>query len=61
MKNRNYDEFANKLAYIDDKMSEIETIMKMLDIWVKDKDYELIPIINILNTKIDNIIKELRA
>ncbi len=32
MKNRNYDEFVNKLAYIDDKIGEIETIMKMLDI-----------------------------
>lgn len=61
MKNRNYDEFANKLAYIDDKISEIEIIMKMLDIWVKEKDYELIPIINVLNTKIDNIVKKLRV
>ncbi len=29
----------------------------MLNIWVKDKDYELIPIINILNNKINDITK----
>ena len=42
-------------------MSEIEVIMKMLDIWVKEKDYELIPIMNVLNAKIDDIVNELRV
>lgn len=55
--NNDYNRIANKLAYINDKFNEIESIVKMLNIWVKDKDYELIPIINILNNKINDITK----
>ncbi len=55
--NNDYNEIANKLAYINDKFNEIESIVKMLNIWIKDKDYELIPIINILNSKLNDITK----
>lgn len=55
--NNDYNRIANKLACINDKFNEIESIVKMLNIWVKDKDYELIPIINILNNKINDITK----
>ena len=30
---------------------------KIINFWVKDKDYELIPIINMLNDKMDEIEK----
>lgn len=30
-------------------------IIKMLNIWVKENSYELIPIINILNSKIKDM------
>lgn len=55
--NNNYNEIVNKLAHINDKFIEIESIVKMLNIWVKEKDYELIPIINILNNKMNDITK----
>ena len=32
--NENYNKIANKLANIDDKFIEIESIIKMLNIWV---------------------------
>lgn len=38
----------------------METIIKMLNIWIKDNNYELIPIIKILNEKFNAITKTLR-
>ena len=35
-------------------------IIKMLNIWVKEKDYELIPVMNILNNKINDLVQILR-
>ena len=35
--NENYNKIANKLANIDDKFIEIESIIKMLNIWVKER------------------------
>lgn len=43
----------NKLVALEDKFSEIKSITKVLNIWIKENDYELIPIINMLNGKID--------
>ena len=54
MQNNDYNKLANKLAYIDDKFTEIQSIVKILNIWVKEKDYELIPVINLLNNKIND-------
>ncbi len=50
-------DIINKLINIEDKFIEIESIVKMINIWVKEKDYELIPILNILNDKIDDVSK----
>lgn len=40
----NYNYLANKLIEVEDKITETETIIKMLNIWIKDNYYELIPI-----------------
>ena len=45
----------NKLVALEDKFSEIKSITKVLNIWAKENDYELIPIINMLNGKIDDM------
>lgn len=45
----------NKLVALEDKFSEIKSITKVLNIWIKENDYELIPIINMLNGKIDDM------
>ncbi len=58
--NENYNKIANKLANIDDKFIEIESIIKMLNIWIKENNYELIPIMNILNNKINDLVQILR-
>lgn len=34
-------DIINKLINIEDKFIEIESIVKMINIWVKEKDYEL--------------------
>ncbi len=49
-----FNNLANKLVNIEDKITDIEQIAKMLDIWSKEKDYELIPLINMLNNKIND-------
>jgi len=46
----------NKLLAVEDKFTEIQSIVTMLNIWVKEKDYELIPIMNILNNKMDDLV-----
>lgn len=60
MSSNNYNNLANKLIEIEDKIIEMETIIKMLNIWIKDNNYELIPIIKILNEKFNAITKTLR-
>lgn len=50
-----YDKLANKMICIDDKFSEIEPLIKTLNIWVKENYFELIPVINILNCKINDM------
>ncbi len=54
MSSNNYNNLANKLIEIEDK------IIEMLNIWIKDNNYELIPIIKILNEKFNAITKTLR-
>ncbi len=56
-----FNRLAIKVANIEDKISDIDKIAKMLDIWIKENNYELIPIMNMLNDKINdaiNIIKK---
>ena len=56
-----YNKMANKLIKIEDKFLEIKKIAKTIDIWTKEHDYELIPMMNMLNNKIKSlsqIIKE---
>ena len=56
-----YNKMANKLIKIEDKFLEIKNIAKNIDIWTKAHDYELIPMMNMLNNKIKSlsqIIKE---
>lgn len=60
MNSNSYNNLANKLIEIEDKIIEMETIIKMLNIWIKDNNYELIPIIKILNEKFNAITKTLR-
>lgn len=54
------DMFKNKLIEIDDKFSKIEMLAKTINFWVKERDYELVPIINMLNTKITDILEIIR-
>ena len=60
MNNNDYNNLANKLITIEDKIIEAETIIKMLNIWIKDNYYELIPVMKILNEKFGEITKALR-
>lgn len=56
-----YDKIANKLAHIEDKITDIEKIAKTLDIWIKENDYELIPIAKMLNNKINEAITVIKS
>jgi len=47
-----FNRLAIKVASIEDKIYDIDKIAKMLDIWVKDNNYELIPVMNMLKDKI---------
>lgn len=47
----------DKLISIEDKIIEIKSITKVLNIWIKENSYELIPVINMLNSKIDDMAK----
>lgn len=55
--NKKYNKLANKLVYINDKILEIQPIIKTLDVWVKERDYDLIPIINLIKNKINDVTK----
>lgn len=48
-------EIISKLVNLEDKLLEIEPLIKTINIWIKENDYELIPIINILNSKIQDV------
>lgn len=52
-----YNKVIKKLISIEDKIVDIDKIAKMLDIWVKDNNYELIPVMNMLNGKIKEALK----
>lgn len=52
-----YNKVIKKLISVEDKIVDIDKIVKMLDIWVKDNNYELIPIMNMLNGKIKDILR----
>jgi len=61
MQNNNDNNYIiNKLIHVDDKFMEIESIIKIINIWVKERDYELIPVVNILNDKVNELIRILR-
>lgn len=50
-----YNKLANKLLIVEDKFYEIQPIVRTIDIWAKENDYELIPIIKILNNKMKGL------
>ncbi len=50
-----YNKIANKLTVAADKFLEVESIVKIVNIWVKENDYELIPVIKMLNAKIADL------
>lgn len=60
MQQNGYDKLANKLIDIEDAFSEIQTITGMINIWIKENDYQLIPIMNMLNEKINNVSEIIR-
>ena len=49
--NDDFQLILNKLTALEDKFTEIESITKILNLWAKENDYELIPIVNMLNNK----------
>lgn len=52
-----YNKVIKKLISVEDKIVDIDKIAKMLNIWVKDNNYEQIPIMNMLNGKIKEALK----
>ena len=62
MQKQEYENRAiNKLIEVEDKLSEIGKIVKIINIWAQEYDYELMPILKLLNNKmaeINNVIKE---
>lgn len=58
MQNENLNnKIVNRLIKLEDKFVEIKSIAKILNIWIKEKDYELIPVINMLDDKINEVEK----
>lgn len=55
-----HNKLINKIIRIEEKFLEIETVAKTVDIWAKENDYELIPIVKILDNKIKEMAKILR-
>lgn len=55
MNNDDYNSLANKLISIEDGFNDIRTITDMIDMWIRKNDYQLIPIMNMLNEKINNV------
>ena len=52
-----YNKVIKKLISIEDKIVDIDKIAKMLDIWVKDNNYKPISAMNILNSKIQEVLQ----
>ena len=49
MKNsKDYDKIANKLAAVDGKFAEIKFLVKTLNIWIKENNYNLIELGDII-------------
>ena len=56
MKNESLNnQMANKLINIEDKVIKIEHLTNVLTIWIKDDAYEMIPVVQILNDKLNKI------
>lgn len=56
MKNESLNnQMANKLINIEDKVIEIEHLASVLTIWIKDNAYEMIPVVRILNDKLNKL------
>lgn len=43
-----FNKLAIKVANIEDKILDIDKITKILNMWAKENDYELIPIVKML-------------
>ena len=56
-KDAEYNRLVIKLADIEDKVLDINKVAQMIEIRVKDNDYELIPIVKILNNKVKTALK----
>lgn len=52
-----FNKLAIKVANIEDKILDIDKITKILNMWVKENDYELIPIVKMLNDKVKTALK----
>ena len=52
-----HNKLINKIICIEDKFLEIESVSKTVCIWAKENDYELIPIVKILDNKIKEMAK----
>lgn len=55
--NNDFQLILNKLTALENKFIEIESIAKILNLWAKENDYELIPLINMLNNKMNDAAK----
>lgn len=53
--NKKYDKLVNKILDIEDKCTELNKIIKVLDIWIKENGCEMIPVMNILNNKMNEV------
>lgn len=51
---------VDKLFEAENKFSEIESLVKMIRVWAKDRDHELFPVIEILNKKVASAAEILR-
>lgn len=52
-----FNRLAIKVANVEDKILDIEKITKILNMWAKENDYELIPMIKMLNNKVKDALK----
>lgn len=52
---QNIEQTIIKLAEIEDKLAEIDKIVNIVNFWAKEYDYELMPILKLLNGKMADI------
>lgn len=52
-----FNKLAIKVANIEDKILDIDKITKILNMRAKENDYELIPIVKMLNDKVKTALK----